>query len=186
MQTSSVSALHSSVYGSFVSPKASGNGMPHALGEYACRQIQKYIIVPIIRKNALKDFHPLVAGIPYRVGRKEITCLRDLEKVLLWLAPVSQLHTLYGWSLAYLFLSRIKKWSVSKASFIRFCETSIQCIYTTVGHLNEPDQRRPSDRPYTNGYFLDLTEQVRQYAEMITASRECMAAGRRPPGDYSP
>ena len=64
-----------------------------------------------------------------------------------------------------------KKCSVSKASFLLFCETSIQCIHTTVDYLNERDQIRPTDRPYTNGYFLDLVEQVRQYASMIAASR---------------
>lgn len=186
MQFSGICALRSGINGNSVSLKNSENGSPHALSEYACRQIQKYIILPIVRENTLKDFHPLVLGIPYRVGRKEITCLRDLEKVLLWLAPVSPHCSLWERSLAYPFLSRSKKWSVSKASFIQFCETSIQCLHTTVDHLNEPDQRRPADRPYTNGYFLDLTEQVRQYAEMITASRERMGAGRRPPGDYSP
>ena len=67
-------------------PKA---GTQHLLSKDACRHIQKYIILPIIREEKLKDFHPLVTGIPYRIARKEITCLRDLEKVLLWLAPVS-------------------------------------------------------------------------------------------------
>jgi len=153
-------------------------GAQHALSEYACRQIQKYIISPIVRESSLKDFHPLVQGIPYRVGRKEITCLRDLEKVLLWLAPVSYSSHVWGRRLAHCSVFRVKKWSISKASFINFCETSIQCIHTTVDYLNESDQRRPTDRPYTNGYFLDLTEQVRQYAAMITASRERMAAGR--------
>ena len=65
----------------------------------------------------------------------------------------------------------MKKWSVSKASFLLFSETSIQCIHTTVEYLNERDQTRPNDRPYTNGYFLDLVEQVRQYASMIQTSR---------------
>lgn len=180
-----ISAPRSGINGSSVSLQTSQNGSPHALSEYACRQIQKHIILPIVQENSLKDFHPLVLGIPYRVGRKEITCLRDLEKVLLWLAPVSSLFSLWERSLAYAFLSHSKKWSVSKASYIQFCETSIQCLHTTVDHLSEPDQRRPADRPYTNGYFLDLTEQVRQYAEMITASREQMAAGRRS-GDFSP
>ena len=69
----------------------------HALSEYACRQIHKYIIVPITREEKLKDFHPLVNGIPYRVARKEITCLRDLEKVLLWLAPVRLIPSLESW-----------------------------------------------------------------------------------------
>ena len=65
-------------------------GTQHILSEQACRQIQKFIILPIIREEKLKDFHSLVNGLPYRVARKEITCLRDLEKVLLWLAPVSR------------------------------------------------------------------------------------------------
>ena len=64
-----------------------------------------------------------------------------------------------------------KKWSISKTSFLGFCTTSIQCIHTTVEYLNENDQRRPTDRPYTNGYFLDLVEQVQQYAAMLAASR---------------
>ena len=45
-------------------------------------------------------------------------------------------------------------------------------------HYRRIPQRRPTDAPYTNGYFLDLTEQMRQYAAMITASRERLAAGR--------
>jgi len=160
---------------------ASKSGAQHSLSAYACRQIQKYIIVPILKEEKLKDFHPLINGIPLRVGRKEITCLRDLEKVLLWLAPVSGSHCLWERSLAH--CSGVQRYSVSKALFINFCETSIQCLHTTVDHLNEPDQRRPTDRPYTNGYFLDLTEQIRQYAAMITAARERMAAGKAEAGD---
>lgn len=160
-------------------------GIQHVLSEYACRQIQKHIIAPIVRESSLKDFHPLITGIPYRVGRKEITCLRDLEKVLLWLAPVSEYSLTSETVFAHRWNFNQKRWSVSKASFLRFCDTSIQCIHTTVEYLNEPDQRRPSDRPYTNGYFLDLTEQVRQYAAMITASRERMADGRPSSNDYT-
>ena len=151
------------------------SGMQHVLSEYACRQIQKHLILPIIREDQLKDFHPLVNGIPHRVARKEITCLRDLEKVLLWLAPVSFHPPLRLWSLVRDLIPGAKKWSTTKTSFLNFCETSIQCIHTTVNHLNEHDQRRPTDRPYTNGYFLDLVEQVRQYATMLAASRARLA-----------
>lgn len=178
--------IQSGINGSTTSNAALKPGIQHTLSEYACRQIQKHLILPIVQESSLKNFHPLVAGIPYRVRRKEITCLRDLEKVLLWLAPVSGSH--HAWEMVFgsCFGSGVKKWSVSRASFIKFCETSIQCIHTTVDFLNEPDQRRPTDRPYTNGYFLDLTEQVRQYAAMITASREQMAAGReRTENDYA-
>lgn len=90
-QSSGVCAIRSGVNGSSVSLTTSLNGSPHALSEYACRQIQKHIILPILREDSLKNFHQLVTRIPYLVGRKEITCLRDLEKILLWLAPVSHL-----------------------------------------------------------------------------------------------
>ena len=177
-QLATVGEVRFGINGNSAAHRDPVTGAQHALSEYACRQIQKHIISPIVRESSLKDFHPLVQGIPYRVGRKEITCLRDLEKVLLWLAPVSHSYLVWERRLAHSSVSGVKKWSISKASFLNFCETSIQCIHTTVDHLNESDQRRPTDRPYTNGYFLDLTEQVRQYAAMITASRERVAAGR--------
>lgn len=176
---SSVTEIQSGINGTVGPNMAQVAGLQHALSEYACRHIQKHIISPIVAENCLKDFHPLVRGIPYRVARKEITCLRDLEKVLLWLAPVSASRSVGERSLAHFCSAGVQKWSVSKRSFLNFCETTIQCLHTTVEHLNESDQRRPTDRPYTNGYFLDLTEQVRQYAAMITASRARMAGGKR-------
>ena len=42
---------------------------------------------------------------------------------------------------------------------------------------SEREQRRPSDAPYTNGYFVDLVEQVREYARMMAATRQRQAAG---------
>ena len=168
----------SGVNGSTSLPDNAGGTSQHALSEYACRQIQKHIISPIVNEASLKPFHTLVSGIPYRVNRKEITCLRDLEKVLLWLAPVSAFRSHEKGSLAHGSFFGVQKWSSSKRSYLHFCETSIQCIHTTVEYLNESDQRRPTDRPYTNGYFLDLTEQIRQYAAMISAARQRRSAGR--------
>ena len=165
---------------------STGSETQHALSEYACRQIQKHIIVPIIREDKLKNFHPLVAGLPYRVARKEITCLRDLEKVLLWLAPVSTHAFPRSWRWVESLIFAFKKWSVSKASFLLFCETSIQCIHTTVEYLNESDQRRQTDRPYTQGYFLDLVEQVRQYASILSSDRARTASGSMKAGETSP
>ncbi|KAI4190916.1 MAG: hypothetical protein LQ348_003579 [Seirophora lacunosa] len=176
---SSVREIQSGINGTVRSSLSQATGSQHALSEYACRHIQKHIISPIIAESSLKNFHPLVRGIPYRVGRKEITCLRDLEKVLLWLAPVSDFYDVGARSLAYSWVFGVQKWSVSRTAFLNFCETTIQCLHTTVEFLSEPDQRRPTDRPYTNGYFLDLTEQVRQYAAMITSSRARMADRRK-------
>lgn len=144
----------------------------------ACKQIERFVLVPILKEEKLKPFHPLVQSIPQRIVDKEITCLRDLEKTLLWLAPVSMdLASGVGDVAHYLFF-RLKQYSVSKASYLGFCEFSIQCIHTAVGHLNERDQRLPTDRPYTNGYFLDLVAQIRQYAAMMAASRERIRARR--------
>ncbi|KAJ6157489.1 hypothetical protein N7470_005081 [Penicillium chermesinum] len=121
----------------------------------ACKQIERHIIVPILNEEKLKPFHPLVRTVPRRIVKKQIVCLRDLEKTLLWLAP---------------------KFSTSRASYLHFSEFTIQCLHTSTSHLNDRDQRLPADRPYTNGYFLDLVAQVRRYAAMIQASRERVQA----------
>jgi len=79
------------------------------------------------------------------------------------------------------------KFSLSANSFSKFWEFSIQCLHTTVEYLAERDQRRPSDRPYTNNYFLDLVEQIRRYADIMARSREKEANGEPLDDmDYSP
>lgn len=59
------------------------------LSKYACEQIHKYIVKPILLEDSLKEFHPLIRSVPKRIGKKEIKSLRDLEKTLIFLAPVS-------------------------------------------------------------------------------------------------
>ena len=177
----------SAITRSISSTASSSTANSHFLSDYAATQIQKHIITPILRQKALKDFHPLVHGLPRRICQREITCLRDLEKTLIFLAPVSGPLGPGESVFTHCILQCLKKWSSSKASYLDFCETSIQCIHTTVDHLSERDQRRPADRPYTNGYFLDLVEQVRQYAAMMAASRARQAAGEEAKEkDYSP
>ncbi|EGD85790.2 hypothetical protein H112_06713 [Trichophyton rubrum D6] len=129
------------------------------------RHIQRHILLPLLKEQRLKNFHSLVRSVPQRIQSSEITCLRDVEKTLLYLAPH---HT------------------ISRSSYLSFCEFTIQCVHTTVGYLNDHDQRRPADRPYTNGYFLDLVEQIRQYAALIRSSRERRAtASNSDELDYS-
>lgn len=69
------------------------------------------------------------------------------------------------------------RFSVSANSFQKFWDFTIQCLHTTVDLIPERDQRRPSDRPYTNSYFLDLVEQIRRYAEIMRRTREKEANG---------
>lgn len=59
-----------------------------------------------------------------------------------------------------------------KSAYLRFGEFTIQCLHSTLPYLPERDHCRPEDPPYTNGYFLDLVEQMRRYAAIIGQSRE--------------
>jgi hypothetical protein len=169
-----------------ISSTSNANLNEHFLGQYAQKQIERCIIIPILREKRLEPFHPLVKGLPQRIGQREITCLRDLEKTLIFLAPVSTVLELGVGVDAHYFFGALKKYSATKSAYLNFCETSIQCIHTAVEHLSDRDQRRPADRPYTNGYFLDLVEQIRQYATMMAVARAREAAGReREEMDYS-
>lgn len=149
----------------------------HALSDYAAKVIKLHIIDPIKKEEDLSAFHPLVDGLPQRIGSKQITCLRDLEKTLIFLAPVSTNLSAGEGVLAHCFLNAKTK-ARSPLSYWAFCEFSIQCIHTTVNHLNEIDLRRPTDRPYTNNYFVDLVDQVRAYARIMARSRAKKAKGQ--------
>ncbi|KAM0714841.1 hypothetical protein Q7P37_009305 [Cladosporium fusiforme] len=156
------------------------------LSEYAKEQIHRHIIQPILREASLKEFHQLVKDVPHRIGSKEIKNLRDLEKILIFCAPDH---------------SRTPK------KYLHFCERTIRVLHTTVTTLHESDQRAPTDRPYTQGYFFDLVEQVcfgcfdsaldvavidtieqiRRYATILAATRQKQAKGEKADEmDYSP
>lgn len=135
-----------------------GSEEKHTLGEYACRHIHDKIIKPILAEESLKDFHPLIKDVPRRIGEKSICNLRDLEKTLVFLAP---------------------EFSATSASYLLFCERSITLLQTTVGYLPERDQRLPTDRPYTDNYFLDLIEQISRYAAIMAATRQKEAQGEQ-------
>lgn len=171
----SITSTHSAVTRSISSLGASEE--KHTLGEYACKQIHDTIIKPILAEEALKDFHPLIKDVPRRIGEKSICNLRDLEKTLIFLAPVSGIRYLSESAKAYCILRGLKELSATATSYLRFCERSIQLLHTTVEYLSEQDQRLPSDRPYTNNYFLDLVEQIRRYAAIMAATRQKEAQG---------
>jgi hypothetical protein len=149
-----------------------------SLSGHAAAQIQKLVLSPILRRQFLRDFHPLLRDVPRRIQTKEILCLRDLEKTLLLLAPVSGRLPLDESDLADGVSSMLKERAKSAELYLHFCETSIHCIQATVDTLSDRDQRRPSDRPYTNGYFLDLVEQVRHYAGIMASSRAKESSGK--------
>jgi hypothetical protein len=149
--------LDSAITKSFSTIDSAHRQHGHGLSEHASEQIEKYIIKPILQQEALKDFHPLIKDVPRRIGAKNISNLRDLEKTLLFLAP---------------------DYSASPSSYLSFCQVSIRCLHTTVDHLSDRDQRLPTDRPYTNNYFIDLVEQIHRYAQLIAEAREKQAEGK--------
>ena len=182
----SISTAHSTVTRSASAISASFPRADQLLSKEAERHIRNHIIKPILDEETLKDFHPLVEDIPRRIGAKFISNLRDLEKTLFFLAPVSD--DIKGSIRAVAHALRdLKDFAPSPQSFLKFCETSIECLHTTVDYLSERDQRRDTDRPYTNNYFLDLVEQIRRYAEIMARTREKQASGQDlDEMDYSP
>ncbi|ORY09475.1 hypothetical protein BCR34DRAFT_602860, partial [Clohesyomyces aquaticus] len=183
--STSVTSTHSAITSSFSALGASEE--KHTLGEYACKQIHDHIIKPILAEESLKDFHPLIQDVPRRIGNKNISNLRDLEKTLVFLAPVSDLPPSSEIAKAHCILRGVKEFSSTPTSYLRFCERSIQLLITTVDCLPEHDQRLPSDRPYTNNYFLDLIEQIRRYAAIMAATRQKQENGEElDEMDYSP
>lgn len=183
---SSIATSHTAVTKS-ASNTTHGPSTEHFLSEDAIRHIQKNIVQPILEIDTLKEFHPLIEDIPRRIGAKYISNLRDLEKTLFFLAPVSTgVLVLFACTVAYC-LRHAKDFTSDHKSFLKFCETSIHCLQTTVDLLSERDQRRPTDPAYTNGYFCDLVEQIRRYAEIMARTREKEAAGQElDEMDYTP
>ncbi|KAF2635297.1 hypothetical protein P280DRAFT_523183 [Massarina eburnea CBS 473.64] len=144
---SNITSAHA-VVGSFTAVNT--HEEKHTLGERATQLIKELIVQPILDEESLKDFHPLIRDVPTRIGEKKICNLRDLEKTLVFLAP---------------------EFSTTAASYERFCERTIHLLQVTVDQLSEPDQKLPSDRPYTSNYFLDLIEQIRRYAQIMATTR---------------
>ena len=164
------------------------------LSEYAKEQIHRHIIQPILREPSLKEFHSLLKDVPHRIGSKEIKNLRDLEKTLIFCAPVSTCDHEMDYTFTY-WVSGVKDYSRTPRKYLHFCERTIRVLHTTVTTLHESDQRAPTDRPYTQGYFFDLVEQVcfgctdsavspavtnnipqiRRYATILAATRERQA-----------
>ncbi|TVY16405.1 Zinc finger transcription factor ace1 [Lachnellula arida] len=149
------------------------------LSARASNRIHEHILKPLLAKPSLKEFHPIVKDCPRRIHGKEIVCLRDLEKTLIFMAPVSDIQTddVVG-GVAHWF-SRLKERTKTAALYLDFCLTSIRCIQATVELLSEREQTRPHDRPYTNGYFVDLVDQIKQYAQQVQAAKEREAKGEK-------
>ncbi|PQE11566.1 Zinc finger transcription factor ace1 protein [Rutstroemia sp. NJR-2017a WRK4] len=161
----------SAITRSAAASSTTGENLPR-LSARASNRITEHILRPLLSKSSLREFRPLVKDIPNRIHKKEIVCLRDLEKTLIFRAPVSNSdNDVVEGGVAHWF-SRLKEKAKTASLYLDFCLTSIHCIQATVELLSEREQVRPHDRPYTNGYFIDLTEQIKQYAREVQAAKE--------------
>jgi hypothetical protein len=149
------------------------------LSSRASNRIQEHVLRPLLAKSSLKDFHPIVKDCPRRIHGKEIVCLRDLEKTLIFMAPVSDIQTDNVVEGVAHWFSRLKERTKTAALYLDFCLTSIRCIQATVEFLSDREQTRPHDRPYTNGYFVDLVDQIKQYAQQVQAAKEKEEKGEK-------
>ncbi|EFX03028.1 zinc finger transcription factor ace1 [Grosmannia clavigera kw1407] len=106
-----------------------------SLSPRATNRIYEHTVKPLLAKPAYKVFHPLLLECTTKINKRDIVCLRDVEKTVLLLAPA------------------------------------------TVEYLSDREQTRPSDPPYTSGYFIDLVDQIRHYARQLADAKEKEASG---------
>jgi hypothetical protein len=149
-----------------------------ALSARATNRIYEHTLKPLLSKSSFKDLHPIVLECPKKIQEKEIVCLRDVEKALLLVAPVSQLwDNDKASSREANGVSCLKEKTKSAGLYLDFCLTTIRCIQATVEFLSDREQTRPRDLPYTSGYFIDLVDQIHQYARQLAEAKSDKSAG---------
>ncbi|KAK4154044.1 hypothetical protein C8A00DRAFT_14826 [Chaetomidium leptoderma] len=152
--------------------RSAGAANPAGLSPRATSRICEHTIKPLLGKASFKDFHPLLLECPRKIQEKQIVCLRDLEKTLLLVAPVSELSadkSMRGDTYRALF---IKERTKSAELYLDFCLSTIRCIQATVEYLSDREQTRPRDVPYSSGYFIDLVDQIRNYAQQLSDAKD--------------
>lgn len=154
-----------------IAAASASNEKPAGLSARATNRIYEHTVKPLLAKPAYKAFHPILLECTTKINKRDIVCLRDLEKTILFLAPVSDLRSNTGvWGNTYRFLCIKERTKVAKL-YLEFCLESVRCLQTTVEYLSEREQTRPSDPPYTAGYFIDLVDQIHHYAQQLADAR---------------
>lgn len=90
LQAKATNTHMSAITRSISSFDAGSTSPKHQMTEQSIEEINRIIIDPILKEERLKAFHPLATSITQQIVKKQIVCLRDLEKTLLWVAPVSE------------------------------------------------------------------------------------------------
>ncbi|OOF96741.1 hypothetical protein ASPCADRAFT_206912 [Aspergillus carbonarius ITEM 5010] len=123
----------------------------HKLSLGACLEIEKRILGPLLGQEMIKPFHHIVESARRQIANEQIGTLRDLEKALLYVAADVESEV---------------------GSYYQFCSSTILCLHETYTHLNPRDLCIPSDKSYSNSYFLDLTAQVHRFKAMRDEARK--------------
>jgi hypothetical protein len=135
-------------------PNSSSSEDRPRLSEQVLERISRMILEPLLLNQSLADFFPIVKNCPLTLVEKEIICLHDLEKTLMFMAP--------------------ERTPTSKL-YLDFCLTSIHCIQATVNIISEREQVLPHDQLYAHDYFADLVDQITAYAQTLEHNQ-------KPPG----
>lgn len=146
------------------------------LSKFAKQKLKKNIFDPILQEERFEFFHPLVASLGSKTN-KSIACLRDLEKSLILQSQVSTAPDLTDDPDTYRLWLLAQTLAVSQQLYRTFGEFSVQLVLDTYQHLAESEQRRPTERPYDSGYFLDLVQQVGRLAAQVGRRREAIVNG---------
>jgi hypothetical protein len=174
--TSAISFKHSAVTQS-ISPQPNTSSREPRLSGVARKALAKNIFDPILREDRFKVFHPLATSLRSR-SNKSIKCLRDLERSLIFEPLVSNILEIEPNTTTHIQPLQSQRFQVPERLYRTFGEFSIQLVVDTYHHLSEPEQRRAADRPYDNGYFLDLVQQVGRLAAQIGRARLALASRR--------
>ncbi|KAK5197014.1 hypothetical protein LTR72_000241 [Exophiala xenobiotica] len=156
-----------------IAPRPSRPTLRHPrLSRSARNKLQEHIISPILREARFENLHPFVTALD-ATNNKNIKCLRDLEQSLLFQPLVSTLIAQGPPETDIL----LKTFAISRHLYRAFGEFTIQLAVDAYQHLSDSEQRRAADRPYDNGYFLDLVQQVHQLASHIGSSARAQQTG---------
>ena len=93
MGSGRVTSIHSVTTRSFSVVGAAEEN--HRLREHVYMQIHDHIIQPILLRESLEDPHPLIRDVPRRIRENNISNLCNLEKTVIFLAPVSSIGFLF-------------------------------------------------------------------------------------------
>ncbi|PYH41947.1 putative C2H2 transcription factor (Ace1) [Aspergillus saccharolyticus JOP 1030-1] len=121
------------------------------LSSASCLEIENRILKPLLGLEPCKPFRHIVEGAREQMESDKFGTLRDLEKALLYVAADVE---------------------VELSFYYQFCNSTILCLHETYPTIDPRDLCMPTDRPYSNSYFLDLTAQVHRFKAMRDEARK--------------